>query len=440
MRALLALALVLVLAAAPLHAETPPPCPFGPGDHPAATLPPGTPLGADIPIDHVLVLMQENRSFDHYFGRLPHTGQRHADGLPRGASNPDPTGGPAIGTFHQTRTCEADGLDLAHGWNAVHRQYNGGAMDGFTETNVEPEDPTGGRAMGYYTRTELPFYYRLARTFAIGDRYFSSVLGPTYPNRYFLLAATSFGHISNEFPTGANDWSQPTIFNLLDDAGVSWKIYNNDLPFGFLFAYVRAHPANVVPIAQYFTDAAAGTLPQVTFIDPRFLGTPNQESDEHPPANVQVGQAFVADVVRALIASPLWLRSALFLTYDEHGGYYDHVPPPLACVPDDIPPAVRPNDAQAAFDRYGIRVPLVVVSPWARRHFVSHVVHDHTSILRFIETRFDLPALTRRDANADPMLELFDFRRPHRRQRLAASPIDAEKAAECGDSAGGAFF
>jgi phospholipase C len=438
MRALLAL--TLLLAAAPLGAEVPPPCPFGPGARPADTLPPGTPHGAAMPVDHVLVLMQENRSFDHYFGRLQRTGQRHADGLPRDASNPDPTGGAAIEPFHQTRVCEADGLDLAHSWNASHRQFDGGAMDGFTKTNAKPKDPSGRRAMGYYTKAELPFYYRLARSFAIGDRYFSSVLGPTYPNRYYLLAGTSFGHTDNQFPALGDQWSQPTVFNLLDDAGVSWKVYASDLPFAFLFAYVRAHPANVVPIAQYFTDAAAGTLPQVAFIDPRFVGTPNQESDEHPPANVQVGQAFVADVVRALLESPLWPRAALFVTYDEHGGYYDHVPPPLACVPDDIPPDIGPKDEQAAFDRYGIRVPLMVVSPWARRHFVSHAVYDHTSILRFIETRFDLPALTRRDANADPMLELFDFRRPHHRPRLAASPVDPEKAAACGDSASGALL
>ena len=132
------------------------------------------------------------------------------------------------------------------------------------------------------------------------------------------------------------------------------------------------------------------------------------------------------------MASPNWPRAALFLVYDEHGGYYDHVPPPPACVPDDIAPQLGPGDTAAAFDRYGVRVPFVVVSPYARRHFVSHLVHDHTAILRFIETRFDLPALTRRDANADPLLEFFDFRHarvhpPH----LPPAPVDPARAAEC---------
>ena len=166
---------------------------------------------------------------------------------------------------------------------------------------------------------------------------------------------------------------------------------------------------NVVPITQYFSDAAAGSLPQVSFVDPIFIGAKNVENDEHPPANIQVGQEFVSRVVRALFASPQWPQAALFLAYDEHGGYFDHVPPPLACVPDGIPPMLQTGDEPGTFDRYGIRVPVAVVSPFARPHSVSHTPHDHTSILRFIETRFDLPALTARDANADPMLEFFAF-------------------------------
>src|SRR4029077_20819043 len=168
-------------------------------------------------------------------------------------------------------------------------------------------------------------------------------------------------------------------------------------------------------------------------VDPIFLDMPTIENDEHPPANVQVGQEFVARVVKALFASPQWRRAALFLTYDEHGGFFDHVPPPPACVPDAIPPMLAPGDEPGAFDRYGIRVPVVIVSTYARRRFVSHVPHDHTSILRFIETRFDLPALTARDANADRMLEFFDF--AHARFRrpppLPKARIDAKRLAQC---------
>jgi phospholipase C len=189
----------------------------------------------------------------------------------------------------------------------------------------------------------------------------------------------------------------------------------------------------MVTIDEYFADAAAGTLPDVSFVDPSFMGDVNTQSDEHPPANAQVGQAFVAGVIDALMESPLWPSSALFLTYDEHGGFYDHVPPPPACPPDDIAPLLLEGDTPADFDRYGFRVPLVVVSPFAKKRFVSHVVHDHTSILRFIETRFDLPALTRRDANADPMLEFFDFTTPpfEKPPKLKRAKINPKLAEEC---------
>jgi len=237
------------------------------------------------------------------------------------------------------------------------------------------------------------------------------VLGPTYPNRFYLLTATSFGHVRNDTPPST--YRQRTIFDALDEQHVSWKIYYSDLPFTFIFHL--NHPGNRVHFSQFLADAAAGTLPQVAFIDPAF-STNRGETDEHPPSNIQAGQQFVAGVVEALLQSPNWPSAALFLTYDEHGGFYDHVPPPAACLPDDIAPMVDPSDPAttfpAQFDRYGFRVPFVLVSPFAKPRFVSHRTYDHTSILRFIETRFDLPALTARDANADPMLDLFDFAAP----------------------------
>jgi len=291
-------------------------------------------------------------------------------------------------------------------------------MDGFTAANdinsdnSDAADPSGTRTMGFYDRNDLPFYYALYKKFATGDRYFASVLSQTFPNRFYLLAGTSFGHIRNDFPP-PNGFTQPTIFNLLDAAHISWKVYFSQIPFAFEFAYVRNHaPGNVVPVNQYFADAKAGTLPQVSFVDPIFAGPPNVENDEHPPSNVQVGQQFARKIVNRLEKSPNWSTSALFFTYDEHGGFYDHVPPPAAVKPDNIAPMLQAGDTLGAFDRYGIRVPVVVVSPFARHHFVSHVVHDHTSILRFIEVRFGLPALTARDAAADPMLEFFDFAHP----------------------------
>ncbi|MDQ6946790.1 MAG: alkaline phosphatase family protein [Actinomycetota bacterium] len=398
------------------------------------------PEPAAIPIDHVVVLMQENRSFDSYLGQLHASGQPQAEPEPATAANPDPTNpaGPAMRAFHQDRYCEV--ADLEHSWTGAHREWNGGAMDGFTAANVTPADPTGSRAMGYYSQADLPYYYGLYSTFAMADRYFSSVLGPTFPNRFFLLAGTSFGHIRNDLPP-LGGFTQRSVFNLLDEASVSWRYYYSDfLPFAEEFSYVRAHAAgHLVPISQYYADAAAGQLPQVSFVDPLLAGSAAIANDEHPPSNVQVGEAFAAGVIDSLFRSPQWPSSALFLAYDEDGGFYDHVPPPVAPVPDAIAPMLRSGDIDSAFDRYGLRVPAVVVSPYARAHFVSHTVYDHTSILRFIETRFGLPSLSQRDAHADPMLGMFDFTRMTfaAPPPLPPTPVDPAPQPGCPGSPGG---
>jgi len=437
-RSLLLAALCSVLVASPGFAVRRPRCLFGAGALPAQTSP-NKPHGSRIPIDNIVLLMQENRSFDHYFGQLHFHGQRRSRPEPPGASNPNPLGGAPIVAFHDPVYCEC--ADLDHSWTGTHHEWNGGAMDGFTPANTNSCDRTGSRTMAFYLDTDLPFYYTLYANFAMGDRYFASTLTQTFPNRFYFLAGTSFGHIANDFPTSGTEFSQKTIFEELDQAGVTWKIYFEEEPFAFLFAYVRSHAANTAPIAQFFMDAQNGALPQVTFIDPIFNLTgqrsKNQEDDEHPPSNVQVGQQFVASVVNAMFASPQWGRSALFITYDEHGGFYDHVPPPPACVPDNIPPMLGTNDAPGAFDRYGIRVPVVVVSPFSRPRFVSHRVYDHTSLIRFVETRFDLPALTARDANADPMLRFFRFRTQalFHPPGLAPAVVDQGHAnAECASS------
>jgi phospholipase C len=385
-----------------------------------------------IPIDHVVVMMQENRSFDSYFGQIHFQGQPRTAPEPRTASNPNPTGKDSapIRVFHKTAVCES--ADLNHSWTGTHNEIDGGRMDGFTAANVDPSDPNGSRTMGYFDSRELPFYYALFSEFGMADRYFASVPGPTFPNREYLLAGTSFGHIQNDLPpTGLTGRS---IFNELDESHTSWRIYFNDLPAGFLFGYVRLHAAgHVVPVSQYYVDAAAGRLPQVSFVDPRFGGTNNLQSDEHAPANIQVGEQFTAGVISALFKSPDWSSSALFLTWDEGGGYFDHVPPPRAPAPDGFAPMLGPGDTQAAFDRYGVRVPAVVVSPFARAHFVSHDVYDHTSILRFIETRFGLPPLTRRDASSNPMLDFFNFHHPPFEQPpvLPQAPLDPAVLAQC---------
>jgi phospholipase C len=389
-------------------------------------------------LNHIVVLMQENRSFDTYFGHLKVFDPTIDTELEPMAGNPNPVNplGPPVVPFHKTTYCEV--ADLNHSWTGTHNEWDSGAMDGFTKANVNAADPTGSRTMGYYTQADLPYYYALYDTFAIGDRHFASVLGPTFPNRFYLLAGTSFGHIRNDFPPASDlnafSPSNGTIFDHLDAHGVSWRVYFSQIPFAEEFGYARAHSAgHIFPISQYFADAAAGTLPQVAFIDPIFLGPTNTENDEHPPSNVQVGERFVSDVIHGLFTSPDWGSSALVLTYDEHGGFYDHVPPAAAPAPDNIAPMLQTGDVPAAFDRYGIRVPIAVVSPFSRAHSVSHVASDHTSILSLIEKRFGMPALTNRDASADPMLDYFDFSNPAfaTPPHLPDAPIDPAHAAQC---------
>jgi phospholipase C len=381
-------------------------------------------------LQHIVVLMQENRSYDEYFGALHRKSQPASEGEPT-TGNPDPLDpSHKIKPFHQSANCEVK--DLNHEWTGSHAEIDNGRMDGFTAQNIVPDDANGSRAMGYYDATDLPFYYRLASSFGVGDRYFSSVAGPTYPNRFYEMAGTSFGHIKND-PPPEGGFTQPTIFGRLQAAGISWKVYDAQFPTALFFADVQANRDHVNPISQYFTDAAAGTLPQVAFVEPTYVATASEESDEHPPANIQVGQQFTANIAHALMTSPNWRSSAFILTYDEDGGYYDHVAPPAAPIPDNIPPMLGPTDVPAAFDHYGLRVPFVVVSPFSKPHFVSHRVSDHTSILAFIERRFGLQPLTQRDAKANALLEYFDFAHPHFRKppALPTAVIDPTKAAQC---------
>ncbi|HVW24131.1 MAG TPA: alkaline phosphatase family protein [Polyangiaceae bacterium] len=387
-------------------------CKFTAGALPEDTL--GSCATAKNPIEHVIVLMQENRSFDQYYGHLKGHGQDDVDVPPESTSNPgspaDGGTGAVIPWHHEPQYCVTD---TDHGWPASHRQYDDGKNDGFALSNSVASDPTGSRAMGYYDQTDIPFYYDLASTFAMSDRYFCSVLGPTYPNRMYLMGGTSFGIVTTDLntlaPPGANQ-----IFKALNDKNVDWKDYHESIASGLLypdFATDSAQAAHFVDISEFAKDAAAGTLPPFALIDPNFSSANIvQEDDEHPPSDIQMGQKFVYDQVQALMHSPEWKSSVLFITYDEHGGLYDHVAPPAACAPDDTPPRLNPELGN--FDRLGFRVPLIVVSPYAKRHFVSHVVHSHTSILRFIEAKFGIGALTNRDANSDAMFDLLDFESP----------------------------
>ena len=363
-----------------------------------------------IPIRHIIVVMKENRSYDAYFGQLPLAGQPAAESVPTTFVNADNNSMP-VGPYHEVTTCVP--YDPDHGWDAMHASVNGGKMDGFVVNAANSTGTDGHFAMGYYDAADLPFYYFLANTFALADRYFPSVLSGTHPNRDYLLLATSDGVSCTG--CGYPGSCLPSVMDLLDSKHLSWAAYTDYAdPFESTLGpdWYKAHVANVRSVSDLMAALANGTLPAVSFVD-----SLECVEDEHPTADVQVGEKWTRDIYQAVIASPLWSSTALIWTYDEAGGFADHIAPPKACPADP---------SQAQFFELGVRVPMVMISPWARRHYVSHVVHEHTSITRFIEAVFDLPALTARDANADALLDMFDFDCPN------TQPVSAAPAAGSG--------
>jgi phospholipase C len=380
-------------------------------------------------VNHVVFMLQENRSFDTYFGQLNTYRQSQGlsadiDGMPANASNPADDGS-TISAFKLHTLC-IDNMSPA--WLESHGDYNrynptGPAlMDGFVHTAAGIaqfeglKDTRGVRAMGYYDASDLPYYYFMATAFATSDRWFSPMPTNSAPNRIAGFAATTQGHAHE--PT--QELTTPTIFHRLSSAGVSWKIYYSDLiaagsPADSLDNYwptfAKAHAANIVPVAQYLTDVQNGTLPAVSFIETGYF----TGRDEHPGdgTNIQAGQQYVASLINALMASPSWKDSVFFLSWDEAGGGYDHVVPMTAVQPDGIPPQdLTSSDPPGDFTRTGFRLPLVVVSPFTRKGFISHTPADYTAILKFIEKRWNLPALTKRDAAQPDLTEFFNFSSP----------------------------
>jgi phospholipase C len=383
-------------------------CTFGPGDTVDTTV--GT-IPPMMPLKHVVLLMMENRSFDHYFSGLSNVDAHHGD------TNPDPSylndpGHPVPQTKANT-VCENG---PSHEWGPSHLQFDNGKMDGFVAVG-------GATAMSYYTEIDIPYYYWLARTFAISDRHFSSLLGPTWPNRLFTVAATSCGFAEGDDTNPLISTNcgavAPNLFNQLDQAGASYTVFDDGqtpyigsvpmLSSLFFDIFALNDPTKFATFDDFVSQAGSNSLPDVSVIEPNYQswahivgGTPN---DDHPPADIQLGQQFVYSAVTALMSKmETWSSSAMFITYDENGGYYDHVVPPAACPPEDNMPV-----SDYAFNRLGFRVPLIVVSPYVKRGYVSHYVTDHTSILRFIQAWKNRGALTKRDANAWPMLDIFDF-------------------------------
>jgi phospholipase C len=356
-----------------------------------------------IPIDTIVIVSQENRSFDEYFSRLPQYGQTDVDVPPSTVALTGGDGG-MYSPFHQTDYCFAD---TNHDWDSMHADWDNGKNDGFVKVN----EPNGARTLGWFDQTDISFYYDMAGAYGVGDAYFSALLGPTGPNRLYLYAGTSYGHVANG--PGVPQ-TQPSIFQRLKSASVVFKVYsagtgpNPTCPGPYAFEtsmFCDDIPQGSVALTQFDSDAAAGKLPPVSWIYPG--------SDEHPAADMQVGESNVQHVFNTLAASPQWSHAAFILVYDEGGGAYDHAPPPSACLPDAIAPAI-PGEASTPgkFDRYGFRVPFVVASPYSKPHHVSHVVQSHTSILRFLELVFKMPACSDRDANAEPLIDFFDFSTP----------------------------
>lgn len=445
-------------------------------------------------VNHIIVIVQENHSYDNYFGALAYTpgsiyhngngacsSTDHAcvDGLTCKSSGGNLTcsnsninnEGETIHATHSNTRCITD---PDHSWYGEHLDLNwndpndalGDTLNNGYERDDEPLN--GDEVMNYYTQADLPFYYSLAQKFAISDRHFAGTVGPTFPNRSYLETATSFGHLTTSDavpPPGGYKPITGTIYDLLNNAHVSWADYFQDVPTDIFFDEVDV--VHNLPLDLFYLQAAGiGTLPSVVFVDPD-LGVEGNtlENDEHPPTDIQRGQHFVSQVVNAVRNGPYWKDSIIFITWDEGGGFYDHAVPPRAAQsgkrnPDGIypgqcadlsdPPASQQpgggaecsynltggdtsaGDAEelcpalkadptgpypascAAFDQLGVRVPFIAVSPFSKANYVSHTVTDHTSILALIEKRFldssGTPAsMTNRDKDANTAEDMFDF-------------------------------
>jgi phospholipase C len=402
-----------------------------PNSVPYPSLPVGRFTGA-FPFDHIIMVMQENHSFDNYLGMLPVLGQPKADGFTfNKAGDPinwNPIGNERMPVFHENGFVGENNTG-SQSWNDTHLQINGGAMNGFAYT--------GPGSMGYYTDEDLPFYYSLANTFCVANRWFAAVPSQTTPNRRFAQAATASGIINTDASNVVTDPpANGTIWDRLSNHNISWLNYWSDAPTSAeIFSTVLKYPEHLARIEQFYVDAAAGLLPAVSMVDsnmgaivgeitgeagtiklpvpvPDFSATladinETAESEEHPE-NVQLGEAFVARIVDAVMSGPAWRRTLLVWYYDEHGGYYDHVPPPRALAPDNILPQLAPTNLPGDYTSYGVRLPVVIVSPYSRKHDVTNVVHDNTSVLATIEQQWNLPALTYRDANAASLMDFLD--------------------------------
>jgi phospholipase C len=457
----------------------------------AQVLQPNAPAGLT-KLNHIIFMVQENRSLDHYFGELRKYwadngySDRSFDGLPQfnpttglpphygpPPTNPgcDPaypppkdctidSNSPQIASFELLTQCTEN---TSPSWNESHVDWDyydplgksKAKLNGFVYTAAHDgrvvgfKDKDGIRAMGYYDGPDLNYYYFMASKFATSDRWFNPAMARTHPNREYLVAATSQG---DAYPVGTDRGDRQlltatTIFQELQNAGVSWKIYVNPINTGcngppydpaclLRTSYIKyfkwgqtiptQYPKNIGTIgianSDFDNDLQNGTLPEVVQIEP----ASDAGLDEHPsasdssPSHTQSGAEYVSGLINSVMKSSSWKDSVFILTYDEFGGIYDHVSPQKTVSPDGIKPkdllsgdiCTKGTGPTCDFTYTGYRVPLIVVSPYTRKHFVSHTVADMTAILKLIETRFTLPPLTKRDAAQMDMTEFFNFAHP----------------------------
>lgn len=415
-------------------------------------------------IKHIFFMLQENRSFDNYFGQLGAyrttrlqqfgiTDTNTVDGFNPNVTLTNAHNGATVKPFHESTVCTENltpawdeshhDVSLAGGdaaWNTTTTFTNSSfAMQGFLDTTTSVSnnhDPNGSRAMGYYNQQDLPYYYDLATFFATSDSWHSPILANTVPNRMYLMAATSFGH---EYPdnSGHPAYSVPTIFRAMNTANVSWAYYYKDGIFLGNFAdfsdpTIQSKIAPAADLLSTLSGKCGGgscdpdkALPQVIFIE---SASGSSGLDEHPDNNIQMGAAYVEQFISSLMSSDAWADSIFILSFDEGGGLYEHVPPVSVPLPDNYKPGQCPDQNNGSvnycavgklggtFDLTGFRVPVIVISPYAKPNFVSHTPRDYTAILAFIEKTFNVQSLTARDAYwQDPsrdMSEFFDFSTP----------------------------
>ncbi|MEU0965014.1 alkaline phosphatase family protein [Streptomyces sp. NPDC005917] len=341
---------------------------------------PSLPAPEDSGIDHIVVVMMENRSFDHYLGWLP-----GADGKQAGLTYTD-RDGVAHSTHHLDTAQGCQYNDPDHSYEGGRIEYNDGRCDGWLRAGTNDDF-----SVGYYLPEDLDFYGKAAPAWTVCDRYFSAIMAETYPNRFYQHAAQT-DRIHNSTDTSA----LTTIWDRLADAGTHGKYYFYDVPFTALWGTKHLDISH--PYPEFLADCAAGTLPQVSFVDPKFLDEGSGTSaDDHPHADIRAGQHFLNEVYHAVTTGPAWERTLLVINYDEWGGFFDHVAPTTA------------PDARPEWGLRGFRTPCLVISPRAKRGHVAHGVYDHTSVLKAIEWRWNLPALTPRDAAANNIVEVLDF-------------------------------